>query len=109
MFALPPGIVIFVTRLAPLALVGLPLVEAVNVGLKPSALQPSAWNGVFTVATAPNVEVSVELVPSGCTSQLVGLSAKPCLLMLMFSERSRSGIPATIVGRVDSAVTRAVF
>ena len=63
MFASPPGIVSVVSRLAPLALDGLPLVVAVNVGLKPSALQPSAWNGVLTAsATAPNVDVSVDSV-----------------------------------------------
>src|SRR5271154_4933139 len=70
MFAWPAPCVIVVTRLAPLAFDGLPLVDAVKVGVKGSGLQASAWNGLEMLAVAPSVDVSVDSVLS--IPQLVG-------------------------------------
>ena len=81
MFAWPAGCVIVVTRLAPLAFDGLPLVEAVNVGLNASPAQPSAWNGLDIEACLclpPKVER--RMFPWTSFEQLVGLRRKPCLL-----------------------------
>ena len=103
---LPPGWLIVVSRLAPLAFEVLALVDALNVGLNASALQLPTWNGLDRLCVAPNVEVSVDSVASA--PQLVGLSRKRGLLVATVKPFSRTGTPLTIVCTAPETITRAV-
>src|SRR2546430_10586817 len=91
------------SRLAPLALEYLPLVDAANEGLNASAPQPSAWKGVDRLAVAPSDPVRVVSVAN--TAQFVGLRSKPCRLIETVSDRSRVGMPPTMFGTLGSVTT----
>ena len=81
----------------------MPLVDAVNLGVKGSEPQPSAWKGLFAVASPPSVERSSDSVCSAL--QLVGLTMKPGRVTSTSSERMRVGIPSRIVGSVVVTTT----
>src|SRR5664280_1671268 len=102
MFAPPPGMLIVVSRLAPLCFEVFALVVALNVGAKDRAEQPSAWKGVLAPATAPSEPVNVDSVNS--SEQFVGLRSKPWRSMATVSERTLIGMPAvpTIIGTLLS-------
>lgn len=80
------------------------LVEAVNFGLKASAVQLFTWKGVEMFWAAPKVERSSVSVAS--TPQLVGLTRKPWRLMAIVSVRKRRGMPLKIVGTLPLTVMR---
>src|SRR5664280_607971 len=91
MFASPGFWAILTVRLAPLALLVWPWVEAANDGLNGRLAQFAAWNGFETPALAPLVEPIVPVTDSG--EQLVGLNMKPDLSIVTLTVRRSSGMP----------------
>src|SRR5256714_8667361 len=113
MFACPAAWLIVVSRLTPLALVNFAIVAALKDGLKPSLSHWLTWNGldrlwVPVMPPAASVKpLSTDSVASGL--QLVGLSKKPCLLVLTLMRRMRTSTPLTRRGTVLVTITRAVL
>src|SRR4029077_5004723 len=103
MFASPPPVcgppleVTFTVRLAPLALLVFPAVDAANPGLNGSVTQFAAWNGLDTASVVPCVLASVPVTLNA--EQFVGLNVNPARSIVTFTVLTCRGIPSRIVGK----------
>src|SRR4029077_872648 len=102
MFASPPPVcgppleVTFTVKLAPLALLVLPAVDAANPGLNGRLAQFDPWNGLDTPVLVFWVLVIVPLTDSG--EQLVGLKMNPERSMTTLIVLTCRGMPCRMCG-----------
>src|ERR1700688_529632 len=90
------GFASFTVRLAPLALLVLPVVETVNLGANLSAAQFVTWNGTATGVLAAS---SLVMLPARVWGlQFVGLNVNPGRSMRTLTCLICSGIPSRICG-----------
>src|ERR1035441_2600285 len=92
----PAGSDTVVVRLAPSALLVLPLVETLNCGANFKLAQFVTWNGSDTALLAPSALLMLPVTCIGLHD--VGLNVKPGRLILTFTCLICNGIPSMIDG-----------